>query len=257
MLFFLEKGFGRFLTKVYFHRCGEYIVLISPTRNRLKKLGKIAAALNTLRKKNLKKFDNCKQKNTAKSISRMTLDKQIAEGEGTGVFQSIFQSEDVAIKKAISLERIKEAKNEFLILSSLPPHPNIIKPLANEENDGFNIVFPLFEYDLYTLLKTRELSPNEQRNIVRQVAKALSHLHENKIVHRDVKIENILISKDRVVLADLGLAHSVDAIPPGNRGTVEYVAPECITTTDPSLLDFQKVCRFLYKSRSIVLPWES
>jgi serine/threonine protein kinase len=196
--------------------------------------------------------------------SSFSLDKQLAEGEGTTVFESTYKSAPVAIKQASTSSTyffnpsnsisIAQAKNELSILSSLPPHPNVITIIsAFESNDCFSLVFPLFEFDLFTLLKTRLLTRSEQKDIVRQITEGLLHLHENGIVHRDVKIENILISKDRVVLADLGLAHAFDATPPGNRGSVEYVSPECIVTTDTSRIDFRKVYPFLFNIRLIVL----
>lgn len=85
------------------------------------------------------------------------------------------------------------------------------------------------------------LSPAETRDTLLPVLSALSYLHSNKIVHRDVKAENILFasrsSKPRlVILADFGLAKilkdSDSFVEQG--GTLSYMAPECLVQASPS-----------------------
>jgi serine/threonine protein kinase len=174
--------------------------------------------------------------------------RQIAVGEGSTVFSSTYKSSPVAVKVASTAATITQAKNELALLSSIPPHTNIISILSafDSPDGGFNLVYPLFDTDLYTLLKRRALTPPEQKNIIRQIGRALAHLHAHAIVHRDVKIENVLLKHGRVVLADLGLGHRVDQGPAGKRGSVEYLSPECfIHAGDASALDFRKVWLFL------------
>lgn len=65
--------------------------------------------------------------------------------------------------------------------------------------------------------------------ILQQLLRALSHLHDKKIVHRDIKPENIIYSEGVVKLCDFGWATSYkNQFPRDFCGTLDYVAPEVI-----------------------------
>jgi tRNA A-37 threonylcarbamoyl transferase component Bud32 len=91
--------------------------------------------------------------------------------------------------------------------------------------------------DLRRMIQSGKLSPDEALAIVPQVCEALQFAHEEGIVHRDVKPENILLDKKgRVKIADFGLAKLLDRpataytlTQAGQRmGTPHYMAPEQI-----------------------------
>src|SRR5438045_1637079 len=71
-------------------------------------------------------------------------------------------------------------------------------------------------------------------NYARQVGSALQYAHEQRIIHRDVKPQNMLLRSDgTVLLSDFGLVaviHSSDSVSPhqGAIGTMAYIAPEQI-----------------------------
>lgn len=79
------------------------------------------------------------------------------------------------------------------------------------------------------------LSESEASKYVANVFEALSYLHANRIIHRDLKLANILLSQDlnRVMLCDFGLAAHLDTLRTGKDasvcGTPNYVAPELLT----------------------------
>jgi cyclin-dependent kinase len=54
------------------------------------------------------------------------------------------------------------------------------------------------------------MTEGKAKNIIRQVLKAVDYLHRNRILHRDVKPQNILINmKGEVKLADFGLSRTI------------------------------------------------
>ena len=90
--------------------------------------------------------------------------------------------------------------------------------------------------DLYTYLANRKFKLTEQRiaQISYQVAKAIQYLHSYGIVHRDIKLENIMMSDSSETsvpkMADFGLSKMIgpneQALEP--FGTLGYVAPEIL-----------------------------
>ena len=91
--------------------------------------------------------------------------------------------------------------------------------------------------DLRRVIRSGALSPDEALAIIPQICEALQFAHEEGIVHRDVKPENILLDKKgRVKIADFGLAKLLDRpatvytlTQAGQRmGTPHYMAPEQI-----------------------------
>ena len=82
------------------------------------------------------------------------------------------------------------------------------------------------------LVKVRRFPEEQARFMIAQVAIALGHLHEQKIVYRDLKPENVLFNKDGyLLLADFGLATKLEFDGERKRticGTPNYIAPEVL-----------------------------
>lgn len=88
--------------------------------------------------------------------------------------------------------------------------------------------------DLYTYFDScnNRLGDTHARLITRQIALALEYLHSKGIAHRDIKMENILITNtdigSRIILTDFGLANNTDKTTGrlfSAVGTEGYVAP--------------------------------
>lgn len=173
---------------------------------------------------------------------------------GTGTYGKVMKVEDqvetewVAIK--ISEYRHDDAKSlkaEVELAQKVPRHVNIARydacyRLETEVGvSDFAIMKYYPEGNLADLLKSHRLSDSELRELVRGILEGLKVLHQRRIVHRDFKPANILISRDnrrRLIpkIADFGLSKYVgeDEIDSSDfdlsdgRGTPSYKAPEQI-----------------------------
>jgi ribosomal protein L7/L12/predicted Ser/Thr protein kinase len=116
-------------------------------------------------------------------------------------------------------------------------HPHIVTVYDSGQAEG--LYYILMEYvdgvNLRQALRAGRLSPREALAIVPQICEALQYAHDQGIVHRDVKPENILLTADgRVKIADFGLAKIMArdtgaALLTGMgevMGTFHYMAPE-------------------------------
>ncbi len=114
-------------------------------------------------------------------------------------------------------------------------HPNLVEAYDLIEL-GETIAFTM-EYvpgsDLGHVFRNRKLSNDELDSIFYQVLSALDELHKHGIVHRDIKLENVLVTKDgRVKLSDLGLMKCGDFDNMTRTGillgTAQYMPPEYV-----------------------------
>ncbi|MBI3270917.1 MAG: serine/threonine protein kinase [Planctomycetes bacterium] len=115
-------------------------------------------------------------------------------------------------------------------------HPNIVQGIDVGESNGVHyfVMEYLDGYNVGTHLE-RGGAMEEKRaaHIVLQIARALEHAQEHGMIHRDVKPDNILVTRAGVAkLCDLGLAKlldrpTADATDPGaSMGTPNYISPE-------------------------------
>ena len=120
-------------------------------------------------------------------------------------------------------------------------HPNIVRMYNHFEQD--QNIYCFLEYiegeTLYSKIKNNPDGLNEREafKIFSQIIKAIKFLHNNKIIHRDIKLENFLIKKDInnnkeiIKLCDFGWSVQLtDEMPKRvtTCGTYEYMSPELI-----------------------------
>lgn len=145
----------------------------------------------------------------------------------------------VAIK-TIDKEHLKDefskrkVLREIYILKKIK-HVNVIRLLEVFESP--KQVLMVMEYagggDLLHYVKQKKyLSEEEARPIFRQIVYGLAHIHSRNVLHRDIKLDNILLDSDGgVKICDFGVSKIIDKhkIINDQCGTPAYIAPEIIT----------------------------
>ena len=111
-------------------------------------------------------------------------------------------------------------------------HPNIVNVYdVGEDNGLYYIVMELIEGITLKkyIEKKRQLSVKETISIAIQIANGIECAHNNQIVHRDIKPQNIMISREgKVKVTDFGIARAASAntINGNAMGSVHYISPE-------------------------------
>ncbi len=144
-------------------------------------------------------------------------------------------------------------------------HVNIIKLYSVIETE--NQLHLVMEYQnnmpLNDFMKTKalkRLNEDEGKIIFRQLVEALRILHKHYVVHRDIKLENILVDdKKKVKLIDFGFSV---VLPPNYKlnifcGTPSYMAPEIVNKNDYSFgVDVWAAGILLFKMLSGHFPFK-
>ncbi|NXK96389.1 STK36 kinase, partial [Formicarius rufipectus] len=130
-------------------------------------------------------------------------------------------------------KELKNLQREILIMRGLQ-HPNIIQMLDSFETDKELVVVTDYaEGELFQILEDDGNLPEDQvQTIAAQLVSALYYLHSHRILHRDMKPQNILLGKDGVVkLCDFGFARAMSIhtmVLTSIKGTPLYMSPELV-----------------------------
>ncbi|OWY95607.1 Serine/threonine protein kinase [Phytophthora megakarya] len=129
--------------------------------------------------------------------------------------------------------------------SATTPHPHIVQYL-DDFIEGHTLYFVL-EYcaggDLYSVVnrgQNQRLACADALAVVQQVATAVASLHSRHIAHRDLSLENVLLSRGVCKIADFGLATRTDQLCVERVGKAYYMAPEVVAPRvayDPKAAD--------------------
>ena len=138
-------------------------------------------------------------------------------------------------KHAENREAVERFRREARNAASLSHDPNIVSihDRGETEDGTYYLVMEYMQGGSLEDLIEREglLSPQRATEVALQVARALSVAHETGVIHRDIKPQNILLSKTgEAKVADFGIARAASATTMTQAGsvmgTVHYISPE-------------------------------
>ena len=207
--------------------------------------------------------------------SKYKVIKLLGEGSfGKAFLCSRDSDEDLCVIKQIKVEDMtKQEKddviNESTILSKLD-HPNIIKFFEFFESktpqQTFNIVTEYADGgDLSEKIKEQNKTPFKESDILdyfTQICLALKHIHEKKIIHRDLKSGNVFLMKSGLVkLGDFGIAKTFKNTMDKAKtmvGTPYYLSPEIIQGKPyDNKSDIWSLGVLLYEMMTFKMPFEA
>uniref|UniRef100_A0A8C0JB37 Serine/threonine-protein kinase 36 n=1 Tax=Chelonoidis abingdonii TaxID=106734 RepID=A0A8C0JB37_CHEAB len=167
----------------------------------------------------------------------------VLEMIGEGSFGRVYKGRRKYSAQVVALKFIpkvgrseKELKNlqrEIEIMRGLH-HPNIVQMLDSFETDKEVVVVTDYaEGELFQILEDDGNLPEEQvQDIASQLVSALYYLHSHRILHRDMKPQNILLGKGGIIkLCDFGFARAMSIntmVLTSIKGTPLYMAPELV-----------------------------
>src|SRR5205085_3289535 len=140
---------------------------------------------------------------------------------------------EVALKQSTNPHHDQRFEAEARLLASLE-HPRVVRIIDHfADRSGQYLVMDLVRgIDLGDLLKQRGapgLPVDQSVEYVRQACEALQYVHDQQIVHRDVKPQNMILSEKGIVLVDFGIARLLDEAESQGTigiGTPRFMAPE-------------------------------
>ena len=144
---------------------------------------------------------------------------------GQGTYSSVFQAREVETGRMVALkkvrldtlqpESIRFMAREIIILRTLD-HPNILKLegiITSQLSKSIYLVFEYMEHDLAGLVSNPDIkfTDSQIKCYMRQLLSGLEHCHLRGIMHRDIKVSNILVNNEGILkIGDFGLANNIN-----------------------------------------------
>jgi len=167
---------------------------------------------------------------------------EILDKIGTGGMSDVYKAKDHKLNRFVAVKVLKQEFSEntnfvskFRMEAQAAAglmHPNIVNVYDVGEEEGISyIVMELVEGITlkHYIEKKARLSTKEAISIAIQVSMGIEAAHNNHIIHRDIKPQNIIISRDgKVKVTDFGIAKAAtsNTITSNVMGSVHYTSPE-------------------------------
>ena len=166
---------------------------------------------------------------------------------GRGGMAAVWSATDTVLGRPVAVKRLhpgmladeehaERFRREALLVARLS-HPNLVHLLdRGEDAEGPYLVMELVEGENLKSRVRREgaLEPDEAARICARVGEALAYAHAQGVVHRDIKAQNVLLTRDGTVkLADFGIARLIESEDGEGLtrtdmllGSADYLSPE-------------------------------
>ena len=167
---------------------------------------------------------------------------EIIDKVGSGGMADVYKAKDHRLNRYIAVKILKaEFSNDTKFVEKFRAeaqsaaglsHPNVVHVYDVGDEDGmYYIVMELVEgITLKSFIERKgKLDVKEAVGIAIQIAQGMEAAHSNHIVHRDIKPQNIIISREgKVKVTDFGIAKAIssDTVTSNAMGSVHYLSPE-------------------------------
>ena len=163
---------------------------------------------------------------------------EITRSLGSGGFGTVYLARDTWLNIQVAIKVPHKQSTELFKLLKEPRlqaalnHPNIVRMISAEKEK--KVFFMVMEYikgeNLEKVIhKEKKLGFQKSIEYILQIADAVDHAHSNKIVHRDLRPSNIIVSeKDKIKITDFGTSAWLNNVPYASTriGSPPYMAPE-------------------------------
>src|SRR4051812_14132352 len=193
----------------------------------------------------------CSRRSEARIVKMPTVVGELIAGRyeleelvGKGGMSTVYRAKDRLLERTVAIKLLHEHysrdddyverfRREARAAARLS-HPNIVTVIDRGEADGRQFI--VFEYidgqNLKQLVESKGRLPvRTALELAIEIGRALAFAHENGLVHRDVKPQNVLLGNGDVKVTDFGIARSGDVKQGLTQtgtvlGTSDYIAPE-------------------------------